>query len=241
MKIITALFLTALGLQTFSQKKDTLLIVAGSKHLQPHLLKDYISSYDFFSVKDGAETLIGSLDDQFQIMPKKKQALRVCKIKFGNNSILDSGLCELRGLSPIYHRSAQTKKNINLAFASKKVKGTVTFKSESENKIENIDYQTTTPLFDSFYEDILAKAINLEKEFVFRFAEYIYEKGGTVWSVGEVINGENPSERLVRFYELNSQKEIVRTTTFVINAPSREIIKREYLMGSNKIVMRKKS
>src|SRR5689334_18553961 len=102
MKVFISLLLLTLGIQAFGQKRDTVLITAGSKALQTQLLANYNSSYDFFSVKDGVETLIGGLDDSFQVFSGKKQALRVCKIKFGPNSILDSGLCELRGLAPIY-------------------------------------------------------------------------------------------------------------------------------------------
>lgn len=239
MKVLTSLLLT-IGIQAFGHQKDTILITAGSKELQTQLLTSYNSSYEFFTMKDGVETLIGGLDDSFQVFSTRKQALRVCKIKFGPNSILDSGLCELRGLAPVYHRSVQTKKNMNLSFNKDKVAGKIIFK-DTENKIETVDYKTPAPLFDSFYEDIIAKTIDLNIKSFFRFPEYIYEKGGTVWSVGEVLKGESPSERIIKFYEINAKKEVVRTTTFVINESSREILRREYLMGANKIIMKKKA
>ena len=230
-----------LTFHSLAQKKDTVLITAGSNRLQSHLLKDYTASYDFFSVRNGVETLVGSLEDLFQILPAKKQALRICKIKFGENTILDSGLCELKGLTPIYHRSTQTRKSMILDFSDSNVNGKVILKNDTETKIEKVNFQTSAPIFDSFYEDIIAKTLDPKMSRLFRFPEYIYEKGGTVWSVGEVVKGETPSESIVKFYELNSKKEITRTTTYVIDILTRQILRREYAMGSTNIIMKKKA
>jgi len=230
-----------LAFHSFAQKKDTILITAGSNRLQSHLLKNYTSSYDFFSVRDGIEKRVGEIAVNFQVFPEKNQALLVCNIKFGENVILDSGLCTLKGLSPIYHRSHQTRKSMILDFAGGNVNGKVIMKNDTESKTENVNYQPSAPLFDSFYEDIIAKTLDPKTTGLFRFPEYIYERGGTVWSAGEVLKGEKPSETIVKFYELDSKKEITRTTTYVIDINTREILKREYAMGSNKVVMKKKA
>jgi hypothetical protein len=240
MKLQIAAPLLLLAFYSFSQKKDTVLITAGNTRLQSYLLKDYIASYDFFSIKEGVETRVGDIAINFQVFPKKNQALLVCNIKFGSNTILDSGLCVLKGLSPIYHRSYQTRKSMMLDFAEGNVNGKVILKDDTENKTEKVNYQPSAPLFDSFYEDIIAKTLDPETSGLFKFPEYIYERGGTVWSVGEILKGEKPSETIVKFYELNSKKEVARTTTYVIDTLTREILKREYAMGSNKILMRKK-
>lgn len=241
MKLSIAAPMLLLVAHSFAQKKDTLLILAGSNRLQSHLLKDYTASYDFFSVKDGQETRVGDIAINFQVFPKKNQALLVCNIKFGTNVILDSGLCNLKGLSPIYHRSHQTRKSMILDFSDGNVNGKVILKNDTENKTEKVNYQTSAPIFDSFYEDIIAKTLDPKTNGLFRFPEYIYERGGTVWSVGEVLKGELPSEMIVKFYELNSKKEIARTTTYVIDINTREIIKREYAFGSNKIIMKRRA
>jgi len=240
MKLSIAVPMLLLAIHSFAQKKDTVLITAGNNSLQSHLLKDYTASYDFFSVKDGLETRVGDIAINFQVLPEKNQALLICNIKFGNNTILDSGLCALKGLSPIYHRSHQSRKSMILDFKDGNVNGKVIQKNDTENKTEKVNYQPSAPLFDSFYEDIIAKSLNPKMDGLFRFPEYIYERGGTVWSIGEVLKGK-PSETIVKFYELNSKKEIVRTTTYVIDANTREILQREYAMGANKIVMKKKA
>lgn len=237
MRLLAALLLLSLG-NSFAQKKDTILILPGSKVLQSERLKDYTASYEFFSIKDGEEKLVGSLEDRFEVSNKKKLGLRICKISFGPNQILDSGLCELQGLKPVYHRSIQSKKILDLSFNKEKVNGKIISKVNSQ--VDPIDYQAPAPLFDSYYEDIIAKTVNLDKGVLFRFPEYIYERGGTVWSLGEILKSENPDERVVKFYELNPKKEIIRTTVYVIAESTREIIRREYLTGANKTIMKKK-
>ena len=237
---ITLILLLSLAFPGVSQKKDTVLILPGSNALQSNRLHDYITSYDMVSYKDGEEKLVGSLEDHFSINGKTKQALRVCKITFGANNILDSGLCILQGLSPIYHRSIQTKKTLDLRFSKEKVSGKIIAKTDTDPKVETIDLKTPSPLFDSYYEDIIAKTVNLEKGVFFRFPEYIYERGGTVWSLGEILKNDNASERLIRFYELNPKREVVRTTTYIVSESTHEILRREYLIGSNKIVMKKR-
>jgi hypothetical protein len=236
----TLLLIFSLGLPGFTQKKDTLLLLPGSNALQSDRLRDYSTSYNLYSYKDGEEKFVGSLEDHFNLKSRGKQALRVCKITFGPNHILDSGLCILKGLIPIYHRSVQSKKTVDLHFSKEKVSGKVITNTDADPKAETIDHTTPSPLFDSYYEDIIAKTVNLEKGVLFRFPEYIYERGGTVWSLGEVLKGVASDEHIVKFYELSPKKEVVRTTTYIVNESTREIIQREYLIGNNKIVMKKK-
>lgn len=237
MKSILACLFILSWFYIFSQKRDTILILPGSKILKTDRLHNYKATYSFFNYLDGQEKKIGSLDDQFLLKENGKQGLRICSIVFGANNILDSGLCALHELAPVYHRSVQTKKNMSLTFSNDKVIGSVTMK-DGTNKVDAIDQPTPSPLFDSFYEDILAMTIEVEKGKLFRFPEYIYETGGTVWSVGEILKGKATKERIVKFYELNSKKEIVRTTTYTINESTWEILQREYTMGANRIVMK---
>ncbi len=246
--ITAALIFLFLTCQLAAQKKDTVLFVPGANQLQSLLLSDYTNKYDFFSVKDGAETLTGSLEDNFTTYGtgKNKQALRTCRIVFGTNTILDSGLCELNGLKPVYHRSVQTKKILHLDFSNNIVSGDVVLLSD-DNKKEQIHCETAVPLFDSYYEDIIAKSLKFEPGTVFRFPEYIYERGGIVWSWGEITGsaemndaGNKITACTIRFYETNPAKEIIRTTVYQVNEQNREIISREYVTANGRTVMRKR-
>jgi len=250
MKSIMSFLLAMVALVTGikAQQKDTLLIIPGSPNLQTDRLVNYSRTYDFFSVKDGIETKVGGLHDTFTINKNDKhvQGLRVCQISFGTNQILDSGLCQLNGLKPIYHRSIQTKKVMNLVFTKGAVQGSVS-KNDQPNA-EMINYAVEVPLFDSYYEDIIAKSINIKNGLVFKFPEYIYERGGTVWSLGQITGNEKLKDqsgnsitvRTVKFYELDNEKKIVRTTIYKIGERDRDILSREYVTGTGRIVMRKK-
>jgi len=229
---------------SYSQSGDTVFIVPGDNFLQSAQLTDYKIKYDFILFKNGTETKVGGLEDNFQIITrgKEKLGLRICHIRFGANSILDSGLCILKGLAPIYHRSIQTNKILSLNFNSESVNGYIISITDTINKKEAIQYKTSTPLFDSYYEDMIAKTIQFKKGLTFKFAEYIYERGGIVWSSGEVVNKEKKTNGdwvwKVVFYEKNSEGKTQRTTTYLIKELDREIISREYKTETSRILMR---
>lgn len=235
---------------SYGQNKDTILILPGHKFLQLSQLRDYNMKYDFFSYKEGVETIVGGLEDNFKTITndKEKLGLRICNITFGTNKILDSGLCFLKGLKPIYHRSIQTKKRLNLDFNNEIITGTIATVNEASNKNEIIKYISSVPLFDSYYEDIIAKTIKFKKGLLFKFPEYIYERGGIVWSSGEIVgkekiqnkNGNTNVAWKIIFYEKNSEGKIVRTTTYIINKIDKEIVSREYKTESNRILMKQR-
>ncbi len=250
MKIFWALgfFVMLTSGNSYSQVRDTILLVPEGKFLQTDHLTDYNGKYDFIRIKDGTETIIGGLEDNFFISGKgkEKQGLRICNIIFGTNSILDSGLCNLSGLKPIYHKSIQTTKTLNLNFSDKKISGEIQLKDSSKKEI--INFATSVSLFDSYYEDIIAKSLKLRKGIFFKFPEYIYERGGIVWSLGEILGNENKFtesgfkvvEWTIKFYETNNKSEIVRTTIYKINEKNREILLREYITSNGRVLMRKK-
>lgn len=235
MKIRLAFLFVLFAISLQAQRKDTLTILPGSNLLDAGKIGTYSASYDFFTVKDGEEKKVGSLEDNFYL--DKSNGLRVCHIKFGENVIIDSGLSKAQGLTPVYHRSHQTKKDMLLAFTKEKVDGVVMKKAEGE--VDVVSQATPVAPFDSFYEDIMALTVNVKPGVLFRFPEYIYEKGGLVWSLGEVTSS-SAGERVVKFYELNSAKAIVRTTTYFISQSTHAIEQREYLIGSNRILMKKR-
>lgn len=233
---------------SLGQNKDTLIITPGNNSLNTDKLKNYKIKYDFFSYKEGVENKIGELEDEFITMPNsgEKLGLRVCNITFGANKILDSGLFVLDGLKPIYHRSMQTKKRIALDFNNELVTGKILFFTEKGDSSEVINYISKTALFDSYYEDLIAKTIRFKKGLVFKFPEYIYERGGLVWSGGQVAdklkisnkNGNTDVAWKILFFENDHDGNIVRTTTYLVNADNREIISREYKTKTGLILMK---
>jgi hypothetical protein len=249
-KNITLCIFLATNFISFCQNKDTIIIIPGENILMSHKIKSYKLQYDFISSKDGVEKIIGGLEDEFYVRAEShnKTGLRICNITFGTNTILDSGSCFLKGLKPIYHRSIQTKKRINLDFNGEFVNGKILFHNQQGDSTEIINYISATALFDSYYEDLIAKTIRFKKGFLFKFPEYIYERGGLVWSTGQVVgkveisnkNGSKDAAWKILFFENDPNGKIVRTTTYIIKEYNREIITREYKTKTNLILMRQK-
>jgi hypothetical protein len=244
--VLLSIIVLLTPLISLAQQKDTVLITAGHPILESDKLKAYKARYDFFRVKDGAETKIGGMDENFMVLTKdgQKQGLRICNIVFGANTILDSGLCYINGLKPIYHKSIQTKKKISLDFHNELVSGFIVTQNESGDKKESINHTSTVSLFDSYYESMVAQTVKLKKGFVFKFAEYIYERGGTVWSVGEVIGDEEIAGKriwTVMMYEKGARGETTRTTTYKINEQDRSVLSYEYKTSNGSMLARLRS
>lgn len=247
--IVLCIFLFICSI-SFSQNKDTVVITPGHNFLVYDKIKSYKLKYDFISYKEGVEKKVGGLEDEFIVMgdSPKKSGLRICNITFGANTILDSGLCYLKGLKPVYHRSIQTKKRITLDFNNEFVNGNITFFNERGDSSEIINYTSKTALFDSYYEDLIAKTMRFNKGLLFKFPEYIYERGGLIWSTGQVagklkISNKNGSSDLawkILFFENDPNGEIVRTTTYIIKEYNREIISREYKTKTSLILMKQR-
>lgn len=236
-----------LQLVTNAQHVDTILIVPGSDLLQTTLLQNNQQKYDFISFKSGVETIVGGLEENLHVIisGKDKQLLRVCNITFGTNKILDSGLCLLRGLKPIYHRSKQANKKLLFNFDKTIVSGIV---SDADKKQVAVQDTSAYPLFDSYSEDLIARTIPLKRGFTFKFMEFIYERGGAVWSTGEVTDTSHLQRGItsvshiwkVIFYEKTKQGTTTRTTTYIINDKDRSIVSREYITANGRVLMRKK-
>lgn len=235
-----------IALRSFSQAGDTISLAPGDRFINSSSLKNYTAKFDFYRVQDGSETLIGNMEERFIVTNKKnwKEGLRICRIRLGSNSILDSGLTRLPGLAPIYHRSIQTQRIMSFDFAGNLVTGKVT--NTADKNSQPVQYTAPAVVFDSYYEDIIAKTITFKHGLLFKFPEYIYERGGLVWSLGEVrLDSAATSGKTnawhVRFSELNDRNEVIRTTNYRIDEKTREIISREYITTGGRLIMRRRA
>lgn len=246
MKLIHLLIF--LPMAALGQRKDTVTITPGQKFLVTDKLSDYKASYELFSLRDGTEKKVGELEDSFQVISEKgdKQGLRICKITFGSNIILDSGLCLLTGLKPVYHRSRQTVKRMVMDFNDNRIGGEVIYHTNRGDSSVSINHVSNVVLFDSYYEDMIARTMRFEKGILFKFGEYIYERGGLVRCTGEVVEKTKVTVRpgvmvdawKILFFEHDPQGAIIRTTTFLVSEQSREIVLREYKTKNGIMTMR---
>ena len=227
MKIFLLSVLLSLCITEIFAQTDTLLLRPGSKQLSTKHFRNYTAEYDFFIYKNGVEQKVGGLKESFSI--SNAMGLRVANISFGNNKILDSGLLELKTLTPLYHRSLQTNKRMSFDFDGTVINGAVT----RGDSVQPVHFENSTPLFDSYFEDLLVTAIPLKKGLHFKFPEFIYERGGLVWSTGQVLGSGT-----VVFFEKDNSGNTVRTTTYKMDA-HRRIISREYKTATSTMIMRR--
>jgi len=163
---------------------DTIIIIPDGKWVKGTRLNPYNQSLISYSVTNGQELKTGSVDDTYQIITinKKKYGLRVAKIILPGREILDSGLVELSTFKPIYHHSHQTTKTMLLQFEGTSAHGIV----QTVQKTDTVQMNFSHPLFDSYYETLIARSIELKDGFIFKYPDFIYEEGGLVWQSGKI-------------------------------------------------------
>jgi hypothetical protein len=153
-------------------------------------IKPYHQKLSSYTIRDGKEEKTGSVDDIYQVieMNGRQYGLRVAKIILPGREILDSGLVDVSTLQPVYHRSHQTTKTMLFNFSGKRASGTVVM----DQKTDTINMSFPFLLFDSYYETLIAKAIELKDGLLFKYPDFIYEEGGMVWQSGKIEKKDDP-------------------------------------------------
>ena len=212
---------------------DTVLIVPDGKYVKGDRIKPYHQKLNSFSVKNGKEEKTGSVDDNYNIveMNGRKYGLRIAKITLPNREILDSGLVDLKTFKPIYHRSHQTTKTMHFSFdADDHVTGSVT--TDKDTQAVNIACQY--PLFDSYYEQLIARTIDLKDGLLFKYADFIYEEGGLVWQSGKIEKTDSsPFGKNIWKINYTDSKSGRNTTYWIDN--KRKFRQVQYMFGNGNI------
>lgn len=215
--------------------QDTIIIIPDGKFIKGARIQPYHMYLTSYSVTDDKELKTGSVDDTYEVIKikNKEYGLRVAKIILPGREILDSGLVDLSTLKPIYHRSHQTSKTIALNFDGNKVTGTV----EMNQKIDTVNTAYSHPLFDSYFETLIARAIELKDGFLFKYPDYIYEEGGLVWQSGKVEKISNsPFGKDIWAISYQDSKS-GRKTTYWIDK-KRKLIRLQYQFGDKTSVQK---
>jgi hypothetical protein len=165
-------------------QKDTTIIVPDGKWVKGERLQPYHQLLISYNTTNGQEVKTGSINDTYQFIKinKKKYGLRVAKIILPGREILDSGLVELSTLKPIYHHSHQTTKTMLFQFEDVRAYGIV----QTAQQTDTVQMNFSHPLFDSYYETLIARTIELKDGFLFKYPDFIYEEGGLVWQSGKI-------------------------------------------------------
>jgi len=223
MKSFLIAFILIISLNAAAQ--DTTLIVPNGKIVQGNSISPYHKQFDMFRIKEGKEEKTGVLTDEYKILKESSSqlGLRIIHIKLASFEILDSGCVNAQTLQPVYHRSHQTNKIIALDFNNNAISGIV--QSGENSEAVNVTYDT--PFFDSYFENFIAAGVPLKKDFTFKFAEFIDNKTGLVWSSGQVSKLKDKMW-IVKLYENRRG----RVTTFWLDS-KRQILQWEYNFNGN--------
>jgi hypothetical protein len=168
----------------FPNQEDTTIIIPDGKWIKGERLQPYHQSLISYNIINGQEVKTGSVDDTYQFIKinKKKYGLRVAKIILPGREILDSGLADISTFKPIYHHSHQTTKTMLFQFEDARVYGIV----KTAQQTDSVQMNFSHPLFDSYYETLIARNIELKDGFLFKYPDFIYEEGGLVWQSGKI-------------------------------------------------------
>jgi hypothetical protein len=175
---------TSFATNYFSDQQDTTMIIPDGKWIKGKRLQPYHQSLVSYSITNGQEVKTGSVDDTYQFIKinDKKYGLRVAKIILPGREIMDSGLVDISTFKPIYHHSHQTTKTMLLRFEDTRAYGIIETAQQTDTVRMNFPY----PIFDSYYETLIARTIELKDGFLFKYPDFIYEEGGLVWQSGKI-------------------------------------------------------
>lgn len=168
----------------FPDQEDTTIIIPDGKWIKGERLQPYHQSLISYNITNGHEVKTGSIDDTYQFIKinKKKYGLRVAKIILPGREILDSGLVDISTFKPIYHHSHQTAKTMLFQFEDARVYGIV----KTAKQTDTVHMTFSHSLFDSYYETLIARTIELKDGFLFKYPDFIYEEEGLVWQSGKI-------------------------------------------------------
>jgi hypothetical protein len=214
---------------------DTVLIIPNGKYVNGERIKAYHQKLNSFSVKEGKEEKTGTVDDTYSIveMDGHKYALRVAKIVLPNREILDSGLVDIRTFRPVYHHSHQTTKTMLFKFNGDQVSGTVM----SSGNTDLVNMQVSHPLFDSYFEELIARTIDLEDGMLFKYPDFIYEEGGLVWQSGKIEKTDSSPSGKDGWMITYTDSKSGRKTTYWIDK-DRNFKQVQYQFGANTSIQR---
>lgn len=239
MKLPVLILILGLSVSLKAQS-DTLTLLPDKKLAMHQKLKpyNYLKSLDYELKQGELKPTGGYIEDQLLAtsVDGKDYYLRIAHIVLSNGrEILDSGLFDRQSLLPVYHKSKQFNRTLHFEFTDKTVTGWIT----TDDKKENVSVPLASPLFDSYSEDLVIKAIPLKNNIAFRFPDFIYEAGGLVWQKGHVTKAKENTWGKNVWEVTYTDSKTQRQTTYWLNA-KREIIQREYQF-KGRIFIRKPS
>jgi len=220
---------------------DTLLLTP-RQSVDGRLIKPFAARYTMLMRHEGQEKAVGSVATSYEYLTRPGQALGLKRtvITFPTGAIVDSGTVDRRTLYPLAHRSHQpNSRTLTLDFAGSRVTGF----NQVGAKRDAIDLTTPAALFDSFSADLVVLALPLQAGQAFKFAQYVYEKGGADWVRGRVVGAQPlpaPDGKSSRpAWVVQTFGADQSTVTYWLDAPTRQLLQVEYVRPGRELIMRR--
>ncbi|TGE23337.1 DUF3108 domain-containing protein [Hymenobacter metallicola] len=238
--------LLALGLtstahaQSTSAPTDTLLLTP-RRSVDGQLIRPFSARYTMLMRRQGQEKPVGSVATSYEYLTRAGQELGLKRsvITFPTGAIVDSGTVDRRTLYPRTHRSHQPNgRTLALDFAGPRVTG---FNQVGAQRTA-VDLTTSAPLFDSFSADLVVLALPQRAGQAFKFAQYVYEKGGLDWVRGRIVGAQPlpaPDGKASRpAWVVQTFGADQSTVTYWLDASTRRLLQVEFAGAGRELIMR---
>ncbi|MCB2409587.1 hypothetical protein [Hymenobacter lucidus] len=238
--------LLALGLtgtaraQSPSAPTDTLLLTP-SHSVDGQLIRPFAARYTMLMRHQGQEKPVGSVATSYEYLSRSGQeiGLKRSVITFPSGAIIDSGTVDRRTLYPRAHRSHQPNgRTLALDFAGSHVTG---FNQVGAQRTA-VDLTTSAALFDSFSADLVVLALPLRAGQAFKFAQYVYEKGGPEWVRGRIVGAQPlpaPDGKTSRpAWVVQTFGADKSTVTYWLDPSTRQLLQIEFVRTGRELIMR---
>jgi len=124
-------------------------------------------------------------------------------------------------------------KTMLFSFSGDHVSGTVM----SNGTTDLVNMPLSQPLFDSYFEQLIARTIDLKDGMLFKYPDFIYEEGGLVWQSGKIEKTDSsPFGKDVWMITYTDSKS-GRKTTYWIDK-DRNFKQVQYQFGANTSIQR---
>ncbi|PJJ58855.1 DUF3108 domain-containing protein [Hymenobacter chitinivorans] len=219
---------------------DTLLLTP-RRSVDGQLIQPFSARYTMLMRREGQEKPVGSVATSYEYLTRPQQglALKRSVISFPTGTIVDSGTVDRRTLYPRAHRSHQpNSRTLTLDFAGARVTG---FNQVGPQRTA-VDLTTPAALFDSFSADLVVLALPLRAGQPFKFAQYVYEKGGQDWVRGRIVGAQPlpaPDGKSSRpAWVVQTFGADKSTVTYWLDAPTRRLLQVEFVRPGRELIMR---
>ncbi|UOQ55025.1 DUF3108 domain-containing protein [Hymenobacter cellulosivorans] len=231
---------TAHAQATAPSATDTLLLNP-RRSVDGQLIRPFSARYTMLMRQAGQEKPVGSVATSYEYLsrPGQELALKRSVISFPTGVIVDSGTVDRRTLYPQAHRSHQPNgRTLALDFAGARVTG---FNQVGTQRTA-VDLTTPAALFDSFSADLVVQALPLRAGQAFKFAQYVYEKGGQDWVQGRIIGARtlpSPDGRTSQpAWVVQTFGKDQSTVTYWLDASTRRLLQVEFVQAGRELIMR---